>query len=148
MNMGHAYVPSTEGINLGEHTADLWLEIEGSTLEECIRRAVHGLYSVMAQEFSLIKETEAEETFEIDSKDMLIVDLLNEALFFFDSESSLILDPTIKEETEGRFTLAFKKMRCEIPPGKGGMEVKAATFHGMELLEVDGVWKGKVLLDL
>ena len=146
--MGRTYVPSTKGITIGEHTADLWLEIKGGSLEECIRRAVHGLYSVMAQEFSLDEESGTEETFEIDPRDMLIVDLLNEALFLFDSESSIIIDPAILENIGGKFIVSFKKVPGTIPPGKGGMEVKAATFHGMELREEQGAWFGKVLLDL
>ena len=44
--------------------------------------------------------------------------------------------------------IKFTKVACEIPKGKGGMEVKAATFHGVELRERGGKWEGKVLLDL
>jgi SHS2 domain-containing protein len=148
MNMDQNYIPSTEGISIGEHTADLWLEFEGASLEECIKRAVHGLYSVMAKEFSLTGDVEVEDTLKIDSTDMMIVDVLNEALFLFDAESTIILDPVIALQTKHEVTLTFKKVKCEIPLGKAGMEVKAATFHGMELIEVNGKWIGKILLDL
>jgi SHS2 domain-containing protein len=148
MNMDKIFVPSKDGVSIGEHTADLWLEFEGGSLEECIQRAVHGLYSVMAQEYSLIKGSEVEEILNMGSAEMLVVDILNEALYLFDAESSLMLDPSFTLHSERKSQLRFRKIECEIPPGKSGMEVKAATFHGMELSEDQGKWKGRILLDI
>jgi SHS2 domain-containing protein len=142
-----SYIPSMKGVALGDHTADIWLEVEGGSLEECIRRAVHGLYSVMAQEFSISKGEMAYEIFDVGAREMLLVDVLSEALFLFDSESCLILDPELKTE-KGKYVLSFTKSECSVPPGKGGMEVKAVTFHDAELSVKEGVWKGRVLLDI
>jgi SHS2 domain-containing protein len=136
-----------KGVELGDHTADIWLEVEGGSLEECIQRAVHGLYSVMAQEFLISGKMQASENFEAGAKEMLLVDVLSEALFLFDSESVLIMDPKLMIEGE-EYVLNFMKAECSIPPGKGGMEVKAVTFHDTALSVNEGVWKGRVLLDI
>jgi SHS2 domain-containing protein len=136
-----------EGVALGDHTADIWLEVEGGSLEECIQRAVQGLYSVMAQEFLISGKIEASETFDAGAHEMLLVDVLSEALFLFDSESSIILETKVRSE-EGKYVLNFFKAECSIPPGKGGMEVKAVTFHDTALSVSEGVWKGRVLLDI
>jgi SHS2 domain-containing protein len=149
--MERTYIPSNEGVTLGDHTADIWLGVEASSLDECIHRALHGLYSVMSQEFILHSETGSSEVYETEESEMLLVDILSEALFLFDSESSLILHPEIsmgEGDESDKTVLKFVKAACSIPPEKGGMEVKAVTFHGAELKQVDSGWKGRVLLDL
>lgn len=149
--MDPSYIPLTEGVTLGDHTADIWLEVTGSSLQECIERSLHGLYSIMAQEFEIRSSMDSSETFDAGALEILMVDVLSEALFLFDSESSIILSPLIGTSDHGEgggFILNFKRANCSIPTGKGGMEVKAATFHGAELKEENGTWKGRVLLDI
>jgi SHS2 domain-containing protein len=146
--MGRSYIPSKTGVALGDHTADVWLEVNGPDMDNFIERALHGLYSVMADEFNLGSSVQSNESFPSERLELLLVDILSEALFLFDSESSLIMEPRLGPNENGDVVLSFKKVECEIVPGKAGMEVKAVTFHGAELIEDDGGWRGKFLLDL
>ena len=120
-------------------------------MEECLTRTISGLYGVMAEEFQTLEWREEGLTFQAESLDVLLVELLSELLFIFDARSSLALDPCINvSETEGSFIMRFDYLETEvnIPEGKGGMEVKAATYHGAFLKKQDGIWKSRVLLDL
>ncbi|MBN1539136.1 MAG: archease [Candidatus Thermoplasmatota archaeon] len=142
------FIPPKEGFTLGEHTADLWLEVNGSSIEDCVSRSLLGLYHVMAQEFVIIGTRRDSIALDNESVEFLVVDVLSEALFLFDSESTLMLDPSLKKERGGGWVLEFSRSKCRIPEGKGGMEVKAATFHGPGTVMRDGIWYSKVLLDI
>ncbi|MGA1866517.1 MAG: archease [Thermoplasmatota archaeon] len=142
------FIPPTEGFALGEHTADLWLEVMGTSIEDCVSRSILGLYHVMAQEFFITGTVRDSIVLDDESIELLVVDVLSEALFLFDSESALMLDISLKKEGEDRWVLEFSRSKCIIPEGKGGMEVKAATFHGSGLVMKDGIWYSKVLLDI
>ncbi len=149
--MDRVHVPNSEGIVHEEHTADLWLTATGGSIEECLTRTVSGLYGVMAEEFQTMEWKKEELTFEAENLEVLLVELLSELLFIFDARSSLALDPRINvSEIEEGFILRFEYLETEvnIPEGKGGMEVKAATYHGAFLKKQGGIWKSRVLLDL
>jgi SHS2 domain-containing protein len=149
--MDRVHVPSSEGVVHEEHTADLWLTASGESLEECLKRTVSGLYGVMADEFQISGMVKEELILEAESLEVLLVELLSELLFIFDARSSIAMDPSfIISEKEGRFTLRFgyRETEVSVSEGKGGMEVKAATYHGASLRNEGGSWKSRVLLDL
>jgi len=146
--MADVFVPSREGYTLGDHTADIWLEVSGPSVDECVRRALHGLYSVMAQEFEVHSKLKDRLVLGPVKEELLLVDVISEALFLFDSEGVLIIDPEVHKEKGDRWVLDFKRSVCSIPEGKAGMEVKAATFHGNGLQKIRGEWSSRILLDL
>ena len=146
--MTDVYIPSSEGYTLGEHTADIWLQVSGHSVEDCVKGALNGLYSVMAQKFELHSAVGDSIVLGPVKEDLLLIDVLSEALFLFDSEGILILDPVLTREKEDRWVLNFRSSVCSIPEGEAGMEVKAATFHGRGLHYEDGEWCSRILLDL
>jgi len=146
--MADVFVPSRKGYTLGDHTADIWLEVSGPSIEECVKGALHGLYYVMAQEFEVHSMKRDSLVLEPVKEELLLIDILSEALFLFDSEGALIIDPEVVREGEERWVLNFKRSACSIPEGKAGMEVKAATFHGKGLRKKDEEWSSRILLDL
>ncbi|MBN1390295.1 MAG: archease [Candidatus Thermoplasmatota archaeon] len=146
--MESVFIPPIGGFTLGEHTADLWLESSGSTPEDCALRSLIGLYHVMAQEFIITSSIPDSIVLDIRNPDLLVIDVLSEALFLFDSEGALMLNTSLTREDDDRWVLEFTRSKCRIPEGKGGVEVKAATYHDLMLEMKEGSWYSKVLLDL
>ncbi len=149
--MGDRYVPEKKGSTLKEHTADIWLISEGDSLEHMFSAAVSGLYRLMANEFITGKVEKRTESFSANQVEEVLIDILSEALYLFDAESRLILEPSFTiERMNGRIDVKmdYVSKKAEIPEGAGGMEVKAPTYHGAELEEKNGNYKCKILLDV
>ncbi|MFW3145885.1 MAG: archease [Thermoplasmatota archaeon] len=149
--MGELFVPDPKGISYEDHTADLWLVLKGSSMGDCIEKALNGLYGVIGSSFMLGSAEEG--ILEIKGRDAveMMVDVLSEALYLMDAETTLIKDPEIKievKEDEVELHMSFIKAGFSIPEGKGGMEVKAVSYHGAYLESEGDHWKGRVLLDI
>ena len=149
--MGRIYRPSDQGITLEEHTADLWLVTEGSSVEEVFKRALMGLYGVIASEFEISGEKDEREEFRGPSPEEILIDILSEALYLFDAESRMITDPIFRLEKneEGlRVEMRFRSVEASITDGSHGMEIKAATYHGADMVTIGDVHRARILLDL
>lgn len=149
--MGDIFVPDQKGISYEDHTADLWLLFEGSSLEECMERALIGLYNAIGSSFVLGSSIRS--SLDLKGKDAveIVVDILSEALYLLDAEMSLIREPVFGIETteEGvEMYMSYNRTGFSIPEGEGKMEVKAVSYHGAYLEEDRGQWKGRLLLDI
>jgi SHS2 domain-containing protein len=107
---------------------------------------------VISQEFILENEGEEYEMlFEANDMETSMVDMLNELLFIFDAEGAVIrglsFDTELNNHSSNILLKGFK-YHSTIPEGKGGMEVKAVTYHGVEIKTASGGINGKVLVDL
>lgn len=147
-----SYKPDLSSVEYQEHTADLWIESNGKDIGSMMKNLCEGLYGVISNEFTLENEVEEfEMLFEGNDMDTSMVDMLNELLFIFDSEGAVIRDISFEIKSNNHscaLLLKGNKHHSTIPEGKGGMEVKAVTYHGVEIKCHSEVMKGKVLVDL
>ena len=146
------FIPSNEGVTHKDHTADLWLEARGADIPSMISRLVHGIYGVMASSFDTEDEV-VDVILEFVGPDVetAMIEFLSEILFLFDAESMILLHSDLSlEYLSGSVKLKFagKASVAAIPQGKGGMEVKAVTYHGAMIRMEEGSVVGKILLDL
>lgn len=144
-------MPPVEGYTLEEHTADLWLISVDTELGGIIRNSINGLYSVMASRYIISGSKEEKVHLEGSTYDEILIDALTEALYLFDAESMLMIDPKfeVHEVEMGiEVIMKFRGAKAEIPEGAHGMEIKAATYHGAEVISVPEGYRSKILLDL
>ncbi len=127
------------------HPADIRLEIIASCKEDIFRGALEGMAYIIQPNISQ-KSVLKKEQIEIHSLDInaLLVDFLNEVLaksdihnsIFYNIKIEKLTDNSIKGMIEGRNVKEFSK------------EIKAATYHGLEIKENKGEWKVVVLFDI
>ncbi|MEA3557784.1 MAG: archease [Candidatus Thermoplasmatota archaeon] len=149
--MSRIFRPPDQGVSFEEHTADLWLIAEGSSIEEVFKRALTGLYSVIASEFEIDDEREEMEKFKGTETEEILIDILSEALYLFDAESRVIMDPRFELERNNEGIMVrmwFGSAGVRIKEGCHGMEVKAATYHGTEIAAINKVHRARILLDI
>jgi SHS2 domain-containing protein len=149
--MVEEYSPLIDNVAYGDHTADVWLEATGDDLPLLIANIIHGLYGAMADNFVLDDEISEVLDFKGDDLENVMVDLLSELLFLFDAESRILIEPKISIKHEKDHTslrIQGQLIKARIPTGKGGMEIKAVTYHDASVEKVDGCWRAKVLLDI
>jgi SHS2 domain-containing protein len=126
--MEQTYTPKKEGIRYLDHTADIWLSVEADNLEDLFMRSIEGLYGIIAEEYLLSGGS----------------DLSAENLIFQRSAVSM------KEQNSSfELKLSGRAYNFEIPEGKGGIEIKAITYHDAQVKsDMNGMWQMKLLLDL
>lgn len=131
-----------------EHTADIGLQIYGSSLKELFENAGIALFELMA-DLSAVK---AVETVEVSAKGDNIEELfmawLRELLYIFHGRRYLLKEFEVMEMEKGSIKGIARGER--IYPGRHLMrgEVKGATYHRLEVKEIDGKWEAKVILDV
>lgn len=127
------------GYRFLEHTADVGLEASGETLDEAFANAAAGLFALIAE--GPVTPTE-EVRVKVTATDLeeLLVHWLNELLYLYDTEGLLFsrfrVHIFLGEKTgPPSFKLEAQVFGEKADPAKHTRmrEVKAATYHGLQL---------------
>ncbi len=145
-----AFKPDLEGTVYEDHTADIWLVGSGDTPEMVLSRMVYGLYGAVADRFEIEEGGKTSLALEANSLDLILVDLISEALFHLDAERKIFKNIHVGLSKGSPFRLVLDAVKChyDIPEGAEGLEIKAVAYHGVYLKPVGGGWEGRVLLDI
>ncbi len=122
-----------------EHTADVGLKVNGSSLKELFENAAGGMFSIIGGERKtepprpILKKIQIKK--ESDSFEELLVAWLSECLYIFNKEGILFRDfkilelnnSTVKGEVSGE-KIDFLKFPLQT-------EIKAVTFHNLKIEE-------------
>jgi len=130
------------------HTADLGVRVFGRTSEEVFANAAYALFDLMTD----LSRVEEKLSFEVQlaAQDLeeLLVRWLSELLFLRESRGGLFkkfsfsqLSPTaLQAVARGEI---FEPSRHDIK-----MEIKAVTYHQLEVKEKNGQWEARVIFDV
>ncbi len=137
--------------NYFETTADLGVEAMGKSLEEVFKEGAKGLYNIMVDIDKVDKKEKIE--FEVTGEDLeeLLYNFLNELLFYTDVEGIVFNDFDIKiERDDSGYRLKCTAYGEKIDKEKHNIkeEVKAVTYHKMEVKKENGEWKVRYIVDL
>ena len=131
-----------------EHTADVGIRAFGRTEKELFANAAYAMFDLMADLKRVRQTASFPIRLEAADREDLLVRWLSELLslssakgflfkdFFFSGLDSTSLDAVARGET---FDPSRHKMKIEI---------KAVTYHQIEIRENKGRWEGKVIFDI
>jgi len=138
------------------HTADIKIKVYGKTLEELFCNAVIGMFQAIVPKIPgcitkhgrvVCDNFPERRTIHIETVDIeaLLVDFLSEALYLSDvnDEAYLWVEISDLSHTKIDATLYGKKV-----DGFEVVEIKAVTYHEMEVKNVDGVWQTNIVFDI
>ncbi len=130
-----------------EHTADVGVEVWGSTLKDVFRDAARAMFSLMVDSV----EAREERTVELEGErlDWLLVDWLSELLYLMDAEGLVFSDFDVALERSGskwRLRAVAKGEPYDREKHGAKMEIKAVTYHMLEMDE--GARRARVLFDI
>ncbi|MBP86782.1 MAG: protein archease [Planctomycetaceae bacterium] len=131
-----------------EHTADLGLRVTASSREELFAEAARGLFSMMVMNLDDV-ESVVERTYEIrgDEDDYLLFDWLNELLYTFESEKLLLAGFDVSIQY-GKLQASAHGEIMNLTRHQMEHEVKAITYHGLRVEQVDGSWLAELIVDI
>ncbi len=131
-----------------EHTADVGIRAYGAGLGEVFRNCALGMMSLMLDLEKVRREKRIRIEAEAGDREALLVAWLSEVLFHVEAEGFAF----------GWFTeveLSDEKAAAwgwgePLDPARHGLklEVKAPTYHGLELREDGGMWVAQVIFDV
>ena len=130
-----------------EHTADIGLEAQGTTVEAAFANAARGMFAIIVNDRPIEAQEEREVVLPFDGDlDQLLVDWLSELLYLHDVAGLVFGDfmLTITDELHG----VARGEPYDRDKHGAGTEIKAVTYH---LLEIKRTKKGfilKVLFDV
>lgn len=130
------------------HTADIGYKVWGKTLEELFSNAARALTDNLVE----ISDTAADKTLFVqltaESKEELLVKWLEEILFHFETENLIGLSFTVSKVDLKDFRATIHGIDWDPAKQPLKTQIKAVTFHEMEIKEKDGKFEVQVILDV
>ncbi len=131
-----------------DHTADIGIRAFGRTVEEVFVHAAEALFEVLTDLDSirgnLIREVEINGS----DREDLFVRWLGELLYLCEAEGYLFREFSIFHLTPTSLKAAARGERFDDSRHQFKTEIKAVTYHQVEVAEKDGRWVGKVIFDI
>lgn len=132
-----------------EHTADIAVRVRGGDLEDLFRNAALAMFDIMAGSIVYKRDLEIEE-FLIQQKgsdlEELFVNWLNELLYLSQTKEKVFCEFVFKKLN--RYTLEALVSGRDIKDYNIDTEIKAATYHELEIRKTDSFWEATVIFDV
>ena len=131
-----------------DHTADMGIEITGSDPADLFSKAGRALIHIMLGDI----QSKGQDTMNISlaGEDLsdLMVRWLTEILYLFEGEHLITTDIVIDDLSSA--TLNASLVITPFDPSRHEVlrEIKAVTYHQIDVALQDGIWKARVIFDL
>ena len=131
-----------------DHTADVGIIAYGTDIEELFCNAALALFSLITEPESIQEKLHLNLRVSSDERDSLLVEWLNELIYFFDAKHILFNRFDIKSLSQNELNATchgegFDPMKHKIKRG-----VKAATYHMLRLDKNNDGYKARIILDI
>ena len=131
-----------------DHTADLGILVFGGDLEELFTNAGEAFFTIITDLRRVRESTERIIRVESTNLEDLMVNWLGELLYLHDVDGLLFRSFSIDELRDGTMKArargeAFNEGRHVIKT-----EIKAVTYHQIEVKEEKGRWRARIIFDL
>lgn len=136
------------GYELFDHTADVGVRVFAPTLPELLRAAGEGLYGVIGE---LRAQGEPHsERFELQGGDLpeLLRDYLSELLLIFERDHRLLTGLQVDVCEPGRLQARGETRAIDRGRSCFDREVKAVTYHGLELSRLERGFEFRYIVDV
>ncbi|MFA4875525.1 MAG: archease [bacterium] len=133
-----------------DHTADIGIKVEGSSLEELFSSAAEALFDLMIEsKREFIPSIEVSLEIEAPAVDQLLVRWLSELLFVFETRRLVLSKFWIDEIDERHVKASAKGLKFDSTRHSQKLGVKAVTYHRLSVKRDDrGRWRAEVIFDI
>lgn len=134
------------GYAFADHTADVMADCWGRGFAALLTAAADALYETALEERH--RDREHVQTVEVNAQgcEDMLVRWLQELLFLLDAEQFVGVSFSFQEAGPERLAASVGGYRHA--PEERGPEIKAATYHGLEVQREGDLYKARILLDL
>lgn len=131
-----------------EHTADIGIRVKGETLEDLFKNAALAMFDIICEVPAQKnpKSTDIEIKQQADNLGELFINWLNELLSLSAAKGLIFTDFKFQEITEKNIQALASAQ--DIKHYKINTEIKAATYHRLNITKKLGVWQAEVIFDV
>ena len=130
------------------HTGDLGMEIYGQSLIDLFENAGQALFAVITNPSKVEEKIGKKIGLNYDDLETLMVDWLGQLLYLHEVEGLLFRRFEVSSIGDGRFEASAWGEVFEERKHVVRTEVKAVTFHQLEVRQRGDRWQARVILDL
>ena len=134
------------GVREFEHTGDMGIALTADTRAELFRRAAVAMGSLLVEPAGVMATEEREIVVASDTDADLMHDLLTELLDLF-AEGFIWSDAAV-EELDGSLKLTVRGEGFDPARHEFNREIKAVTYHQLEVLHGPKGWSARVIFDV
>ena len=131
-----------------EHTADIGLKIYGSDLRDLFVNAARGLFSLIIDLKKEETDSRIEVSLKADNEEELLVLWLNELIFQFNARGFIPKEFKINEITNNAIEVEVQGEKLDLSKHKVLSEIKAATYHDLEIKAIKEGLQASVIFDI
>ena len=130
--------------------SDLAFEAFGGTLSEMFEAAAQALTEAMVDIKQVRPRMERRIVLKSDAMDRLLFDWLSELIYLKDAEGLLFSRFEVEIKGDSPIELSAKVLGEPINPKRQNlhMDVKAVTYHLFDVVQQNGHWKARVVVDI
>jgi SHS2 domain-containing protein len=141
-------VTAEEGYEYFDVAADVGIRAWGRDLGACLRQCALGVFHLIVPTDAVQAVESREVAARGTSVEALLVNWLNECLYVHDIEGFVVRDVTAPAVTATSVHGVLHGEPVDPARHPRGTVVKAATFHGLEVVEAPGQVSARVVLDI
>jgi SHS2 domain-containing protein len=134
-----------------DHTGDVAVTLTGTSIRELFEAAA----AAFTDSLTVVSRVEPKRPEEVDiaapELDLLLVDFLSELLYRFDTRGWLTRQAEVEvRECDAGWVLEGTLIGERLDPARHPLKVliKAVTYHGLEVIQRDGLWRADVIFDI
>ena len=129
-------------------TADCGIEVWGTDLKSLFQNAGLALFDLIADSGRI--EPAMEDTVQVDGSDWadLMINWLRELLYFWTGKEMLIKEITVREIAEFRLSAAIRLEPYDPEKHRLNHEIKAVTYHSLQVTPFSDGWKATIVFDV
>ena len=131
-----------------DHTADIGLVVYGENLKALFENAGEAFFHLITDLRKVRRRTERWINLGGESLDRLMVDWLSELLYLHDVENLLFKGFKVESVAEDGLRAIVKGEPFQEGVHVIKTEVKAVTYHQIEVRQENGRWRAQIILDL
>ena len=138
----------TKRFEIFDHTADIGLIVYGENLKALFENAGEAFFRLITDMKRVRHRVEKRIDIGGESLDRLMVDWLSELLYLHDVENLLFRGFKVESVGEGGLKAIVKGEPFQEGVHVIKTEVKAVTYHRIEVRQENGHWRAQIIFDL
>ncbi len=131
-----------------DHTADMGVRVWAATMPELLMPAAEGLYAAIGELAAGGDESPLDFEFQGNDPSVLLRDFLTELLILFERDRRRLIAITSATLTASRLAVTAQMAAVDFERSVFHREVKAITYHELNICEVPGGYEATFIVDI
>jgi SHS2 domain-containing protein len=138
------------GYELFDHTADIGIRAWAPTMPGLLRPAAEGLYAVIGELVATAASPPTARELELtgDVPAVLLRDYLAELLMFLERDHLLATEHAVQAFDRDRLVVRARMQPVDAGRSNYQREVKAVTYHALDIVEIPGGFEATIIVDI